>query len=79
MLVKYREELTRPLQEAMEFMRRVETQLSMLTNGPVRVFNPGTPFFFQHRNDMIPLFTAVFLNNQENNCLLFKFPKLSIG
>ncbi|KAK6130802.1 hypothetical protein DH2020_035467 [Rehmannia glutinosa] len=34
MLVKYREELTRPLQEAMEFMRRIETQLNMLTNGP---------------------------------------------
>ncbi|KAL2505572.1 Homeobox protein knotted-1-like 1 [Abeliophyllum distichum] len=31
MLVKYREELTRPLQEAMEFMRRIETQLNMLT------------------------------------------------
>ncbi|PIN02370.1 Transcription factor MEIS1 [Handroanthus impetiginosus] len=39
MLVKYREELTRPLQEAMEFMRRIETQLNMLTNGPVRIFN----------------------------------------
>lgn len=39
MLVKYREELTRPLQEAMEFMRRVETQLNMLGNGPVRIFN----------------------------------------
>ncbi|XP_060199252.1 homeotic protein knotted-1 isoform X3 [Lycium barbarum] len=30
MLVKYREELTRPLQEAMEFMRKIETQLNML-------------------------------------------------
>ncbi|KAK4434288.1 Homeobox protein knotted-1-like 2 [Sesamum alatum] len=39
MLVKYREELTRPLQEAMEFMRRIETQLNMLTNDPVRIFN----------------------------------------
>ncbi|XAR62019.1 hypothetical protein NMG60_11016596 [Bertholletia excelsa] len=38
MLVKYREELTRPLQEAMEFMRRIETQLNMLNNGPVRIF-----------------------------------------
>ncbi|KAI8550144.1 hypothetical protein RHMOL_Rhmol06G0081900 [Rhododendron molle] len=38
MLVKYREELTRPLQEAMEFMRRIETQLNMLTNAPVRIF-----------------------------------------
>ncbi|PKI55581.1 hypothetical protein CRG98_024029 [Punica granatum] len=39
MLVKYREELTRPLQEAMDFMRRIETQLNMLSNGPVRIFN----------------------------------------
>ncbi|KAL3505026.1 hypothetical protein ACH5RR_034867 [Cinchona calisaya] len=39
MLVKYREELTRPIQEAMEFMRRVETQLNMLGNGSVRIFN----------------------------------------
>ncbi|KAL0432615.1 UNVERIFIED_CONTAM: Homeobox protein knotted-1-like 2 [Sesamum latifolium] len=39
MLVKYREELTRPLQEAMEFMRRIETQLNMLTSDPVRIFN----------------------------------------
>ncbi|CAH9078267.1 unnamed protein product [Cuscuta europaea] len=39
MLVKYREELTRPLQEAMEFLRRIESQLNMLSNGPVRAFN----------------------------------------
>ncbi|XAR48452.1 hypothetical protein NMG60_11031274 [Bertholletia excelsa] len=38
MLVKYREELTRPLQEATEFMRRVETQLNTLNNGPVSIF-----------------------------------------
>ena len=31
MLVKFREELTRPLQEAMEFMRRVESQLGSLS------------------------------------------------
>ncbi|CAM0875024.1 unnamed protein product [Alopecurus aequalis] len=31
MLVKYREELTRPLQEAMEFLRRVETQINSLS------------------------------------------------
>ncbi|XP_016441623.1 homeotic protein knotted-1-like isoform X1 [Nicotiana tabacum] len=30
MLVKYREELTRPLHEAMDFMRKIETQLNML-------------------------------------------------
>ncbi|KAF3447491.1 hypothetical protein FNV43_RR12677 [Rhamnella rubrinervis] len=38
MLVKYREELTRPIQEAMDFMRRIETQLNMLSNGAVRIF-----------------------------------------
>ncbi|KAH7523781.1 hypothetical protein FEM48_Zijuj06G0048500 [Ziziphus jujuba var. spinosa] len=38
MLVKYREELTRPIQEAMDFMRRIETQLNMLSNSPVRIF-----------------------------------------
>jgi hypothetical protein len=31
MLVKFKEELTRPLQEAMEFMRRVESQLNSLS------------------------------------------------
>lgn len=45
MLVKYREELTRPLQEAKDFMRRIESQLNMLSNGPVRIFPSGTPFF----------------------------------
>ncbi|CAJ1973505.1 unnamed protein product [Sphenostylis stenocarpa] len=39
MLVKYREELTRPIQEAMDFMRRVETQLNTLCNGTVRIFS----------------------------------------
>ncbi|PIN05745.1 Transcription factor MEIS1 [Handroanthus impetiginosus] len=39
MLVKYREELTRPLQESMEFMRRIETQLNLLADGPVPIFN----------------------------------------
>ncbi|KAK4767957.1 hypothetical protein SAY87_003098 [Trapa incisa] len=34
LLVKYREELTRPLQEAMDFMRRIEAQLNILSNGP---------------------------------------------
>ncbi|OAY78867.1 Homeobox protein knotted-1-like 2, partial [Ananas comosus] len=33
MLVKYREELTRPIQEATEFLKRVESQLNSLTNG----------------------------------------------
>ncbi|XP_048227379.1 homeobox protein knotted-1-like 2 [Ricinus communis] len=39
MLMKYREELTRPIQEAMDFMRRIETQLNMICNGPLRIFN----------------------------------------
>ncbi|PQQ05403.1 knotted-like transcription factor [Prunus yedoensis var. nudiflora] len=44
MLVKYREELTRPIQEAMDFMRRIETQLNMLGNNnapPLRIFSPS--------------------------------------
>ncbi|KAE9599963.1 putative transcription factor Homeodomain-TALE-KNOX family [Lupinus albus] len=39
MLVKYREELTRPVQEAMNFMRKIENQLNMLCNGPVWIFS----------------------------------------
>ncbi|XP_058080952.1 homeotic protein knotted-1-like [Magnolia sinica] len=39
MLVKYREELTRPLQEAMDFMKRIESQLNSLSTGSVRVFS----------------------------------------
>lgn len=42
MLVKYRDELSRPIQEAMDFMRRIETQLNILSNGAVRVFSSGT-------------------------------------
>jgi KNOX2 domain len=43
MLVKYREELTRPLQEAMEFIRRVETQLNSLSlsNRSLRILSTG--------------------------------------
>ncbi|CAH9053545.1 unnamed protein product [Cuscuta europaea] len=39
MLVKCGEELARPFQEAMEFMRRIESQLNVLCDGPVRIFN----------------------------------------
>ncbi|KAK8580488.1 hypothetical protein V6N13_143573 [Hibiscus sabdariffa] len=39
MLVKYREELTRPVQEALDFMQKIEAQLNMLCNTPVRIFN----------------------------------------
>lgn len=39
MLVKYREELTRPIQEAMEFIRRIESQLSMVCQGPIHILN----------------------------------------
>ncbi|CAD5193944.1 unnamed protein product [Musa acuminata subsp. malaccensis] len=34
LLVKYREELTRPLHEATDFLRRVESQFNALTNTP---------------------------------------------
>lgn len=51
MLVKYREELSRPIQEAMDFMRRIESQLTSLCNGPVRIFNSGK--FFYCRNQLI--------------------------
>ncbi|KAK1681500.1 hypothetical protein QYE76_042348 [Lolium multiflorum] len=33
MLAKYREELTRPIEEAMEFLKRVEAQLDSITGG----------------------------------------------
>lgn len=46
MLVKYREELTRPVEEAMEFMRRIEAQLNVLSNGRVSVFSTGTSISF---------------------------------
>ncbi|KAL2346519.1 hypothetical protein Fmac_000519 [Flemingia macrophylla] len=39
MLVKYRVELTRPVQEAMDFMRSIETQLNTLCDGTVRIFS----------------------------------------
>nr|AEI17372.1 Knox-like protein 1 [Arabidopsis lyrata] len=39
MLVKYREELTRPIQEAMEFIRRIESQLIMLCQSPIHILN----------------------------------------
>ncbi|KAL6012819.1 hypothetical protein ACLOJK_003308 [Asimina triloba] len=48
MLVKYQEELTRPLQEAMDFMKRVESQLNTLTAGSVRVFSSGEFLQPQH-------------------------------
>lgn len=42
MLVKYREELTRPIEEAMEYIRRIESQISMLCQGPIHILNnPG--------------------------------------
>lgn len=44
MLVKYGEELSRPLREAMDFMRRIETQLRSICNNPVRVIDSGNPF-----------------------------------
>ncbi|GAB4839263.1 hypothetical protein Ancab_028789 [Ancistrocladus abbreviatus] len=39
MLVKYREELTRPVQEAMDFLRRMEAQVNLLGNGRIWIFS----------------------------------------
>ncbi|KAG8499282.1 hypothetical protein CXB51_005788 [Gossypium anomalum] len=39
MLVKYRDELMRPMQEALDFTRRTEAQLNRVSNGPVQIFN----------------------------------------
>ncbi|XP_008785712.1 homeotic protein knotted-1-like [Phoenix dactylifera] len=39
LLVKYREEITRPLQESMDFLRRVESQLNSLTNGSFHILS----------------------------------------
>ncbi|KAJ0963330.1 hypothetical protein J5N97_028452 [Dioscorea zingiberensis] len=38
MLVKYREELTRPIQEAMDFLKRIESQLNSISNGAAAPF-----------------------------------------
>ncbi|KAH7673641.1 Transcription factor MEIS1 and related HOX domain proteins protein [Dioscorea alata] len=38
MLVKYREELTRPIQEAMDFLKRIESQLNSISNGAATRF-----------------------------------------
>ncbi|XP_062188543.1 homeobox protein rough sheath 1-like [Phragmites australis] len=37
MLLKYREELTRPIDEAMEFLKRVEAQLDSISGGSARL------------------------------------------
>ncbi|KAH1096973.1 hypothetical protein J1N35_013894 [Gossypium stocksii] len=39
MLVKYRDELMRPMQEALDFTRRTEAQLDRVSNGLVQIFN----------------------------------------
>ncbi|MBA0648054.1 hypothetical protein Goklo_015840 [Gossypium klotzschianum] len=39
MLVKYRDELMRPMQEALDFTRRTEAQLNRVSNGLVQIFN----------------------------------------
>ncbi|RWR73982.1 homeobox protein knotted-1-like protein 2 [Cinnamomum micranthum f. kanehirae] len=70
MLVKYRDELTRPLQEAMEFMRRIESQLSTLTNGSVRVFSSGISLSLSRRL-LLSLTPSLLLNKErEKNPLL---------
>lgn len=43
MLLKYREELTRPIQEAMDFLKRIESQLNSISNGAAtRFLSNGT-------------------------------------
>lgn len=54
MLVKYREELTRPVQEAMDFMRKIEAQLNVIGNGRVSVFSTG-------KLHLVPIFLHSFL------------------
>ncbi|KAL0558119.1 hypothetical protein IC582_006684 [Cucumis melo] len=41
MLVKYREELRRPIQEAVDFMHRIESQLNTLCNGSFQILPSG--------------------------------------
>ncbi|RWW04454.1 hypothetical protein GW17_00032316 [Ensete ventricosum] len=44
MLIKYREELTRPLQEATDFLKKMESQFNALTNTSTRgIFSSGIP------------------------------------
>ncbi|CAK9312483.1 unnamed protein product [Citrullus colocynthis] len=47
MLVKYREELTRPIQEASDFMHRIESQLNTLCNGSFQIIASGTQGKFE--------------------------------
>lgn len=50
MLVKYKEELTRPVEEAMDFMRKIESQLTLLSNGHARLITSG--MFMIFKNDV---------------------------
>ncbi|KAL1540275.1 Homeotic protein knotted-1 [Salvia divinorum] len=50
MLVKYREELTKPIHEAMEFMRRIEKQLSLLTKNSEEKYEGGGSSEEEHDN-----------------------------
>lgn len=76
MLVKFREELTRPLQEAMEFMRRVESQLNSLSisgRSLRNIFSSGIYIY------IILLFSDDFLDlwsprSCSTSCLLSLFP-----
>lgn len=93
LLVKYRDELTRPIQEAMDFMRRIETQLNMINNGPVRIFTSGTFFLlisFSNSSNIVDLFSVLihdllllffFLLNLKFNwsVLELEFLKLLVG
>ena len=67
MLVKYREELSRPIQEAMDFMRRIESQLNMLGNGPVRIFSGIYLFYFCTKPMLYSIYITI--TNLQNCCL----------
>ena len=69
MLVKFREERTRPLQEAMEFMRRVESQLNSLSisgRSLRNILSSGTEIAAPH----VPLTSDDFLD--QIGCLLMQ-------
>jgi hypothetical protein len=74
MLVKYRDELARPMQEAMDFMRRIETQLNMLSNGPVRIFSSGIPLSI-----FISIYTLPILTYAYFYFIYFYFYLISLG
>ena len=76
MLVKYREELTRPIQETLDFMRRIEAQLNMLSNDPVRIFNSGTFFSLSSFLSISP--TLLYIVTHLKMMMLWRFAYLCL-